>query len=75
MQYYIVPKPYVPSIPVIKNVANQTFNSRSIAKHVCSALSSVSALLTGITYDYDYDYDNEISLFGHRRKKTNTKVS
>ena len=24
---------------------------------------------------YDYDYDYEISLFGHRRKKTNTKVS
>ena len=34
---------------LLLNLANQTFNSRSIAKHVCSALSSVSALLIGIT--------------------------
>ena len=26
-------------------------------------------------HDYDYDYGYEICLFGHRRKKTNTKVS
>ena len=39
-----MPPPYL-----LLNVANQIFTSRNIAKHVCSAHSSVSALLTGIT--------------------------